>query len=64
MKKYIIITLLFIALNAFAKTTVSFEPDAVSLGESAELIFRSDVPFKELPDLSPLQAVLAVSKAL
>ena len=52
---------MFIALNAFAKTTVSFEPDAVSLGESAELIFRSDVPFKELPDLSPLQAVLAVS---
>ena len=61
MKKYIIAVLLFLSSEAIAKITVSFEPETVSLGESAELVFRSDMPFKDIPDISHLQAQLAFS---
>lgn len=61
MKKYVVIFLAMFSLSAFSETTVSFEPDTVNLGESAELVFRSTTPIQEVPDLSFLQKFLAVS---
>lgn len=46
---------------AHAEMAVSFQPTSVALGESAQLIFRSDEPIKGMPNLSALQNNFTVS---
>ena len=62
MKKYLIGCLVgsLFSLSAWAETTALFEPATVSLGESTQLIFRSDQPIKDIPDLSRLEGSFSV----
>ena len=63
MKHIFLVIVLFLGIGSVgrAETTVSFEPNTVSLGESAQLIFSSDQPIDQIPDLSALQANFAVA---
>lgn len=66
MKKQIFDTLLtafFIGYAALAQAalTAAFEPDTALVGEGVRLVFTSDKPFKERPNLALLSADLRVA---
>ena len=52
---------LFMACAAEAGVTAYFEPAQVNAGESSQLIFQSDEPIRQAPDLSGLQKNFVVS---
>ena len=65
MKKYqtlsIVVAFLLSAGMAHAALTASFQPSAARMGESVSLVFVSDKPFKEKPDLSVLASDLHIA---
>ncbi len=52
---------LFMACAAEAGVTAYFEPAQVNVGESSQLIFQSDEPIRQAPDLTGLQKNFVVS---
>lgn len=52
---------LFVSVSARADISIRFEPTQVSVGESTQLIFQSDKPISQAPDLTALQKNFVVS---
>lgn len=63
-----LLTLLFLmsmgaVFPATARITAQIQPDQVAVGESAQLIFTSDTPFTDRPDLGALQTDFEIAGA-
>ena len=61
MRYFLFLIILFWGFMGKAATTVRFEPDVISLGESTELIIESDRPLAAVPDFSALNGNFAVA---
>ncbi len=59
--RYIFFLLLFYPIICFARIEVSIQPTELMMGESAELIFKSNLPIQEVPDLSGLEGNFALA---